>query len=410
MRFIKNLFSFIIYLLMIIVFCATVYFCLDVFGIIEVPKEYSIASIFYSEIETIAATGENFEEVVDINKKIVKEPIYGINNIANTVVENTNTNTVDLNEILEELTKANEQNQKQGNLIDQNSINTSSYRKFYYSQLDDYAKTIYDQLYMNKENLKTGTYTVDFGRTFNELLNTEGGEKILDDDFQLAINALIFDNPEFFYLDVTKFYMSTKETIRLFSRTYNVSIGAHGGNYLVNDFSDETALREAISKIDSAKDYLVDRVYNNDIDKIRAVHDYLVDTIDYDGSKESTAYTAYGALVDKKAVCEGYAKAFKYVLDDMKIPCILVRGVAKNNDGESEGHAWNYVKVDDQWYAVDVTWDDPVITGIGKISEERKYKYFLKGANEFFENHYEDGTIMDNISFQYPRLSVINYD
>ena len=418
MRFIKGLFSFIIYLLMILIFCITVYFCLEVFGIVEVPNQFSIAKYFYSEIETIATSGENLEEVVDVNKRIIKEePIYGFKD-TNTIVENTTsiTNTteeiIDFSERLAELEKAskgignNETPAVQATTADLNNTNA---KKFHYSQLDNYGKIIYDGLYNNREFLKSGTYDVDYGKMFNDLLNTEGGEELLNNDFQLAINALIFDNPEFYYLNVTDIYLLTRITTRLFSKTYTVSIGPNGGNYVIEDFRNEATLRDSITKVESAKKYLVDKIYNDDVDKIKAVHDYLVNNIDYNGDKESTAYGIYGALVDRRAVCEGYAKAFKYILDDMGIPCIVVRGIAKNNEGESEGHAWNYVKVNNEWYAVDVTWDDPIITGFGTISDERKYKYFLKGANEFFENHYEDGSIMDNIGFDYPRLSVINY-
>ena len=418
MKFISNLFSTIIYILMIIIFCATVYFCLDVFGIIEVPKEYSIASIFYSEIETMAVNGRNIEEIVDVNKRIIKEePIYGLNN-TNTIVENTisntvieNTQAVDDNEILAELKKASEEINNRANTT-QNPVELTNAdaKRFYYSQLDDYAKTIYDELYNNKENLKTGTYVVDFGRTFNDLLNTENGEELLNNDFQLAINALIFDNPEFYYLDITNIYMLTKITTRLFSKTYNISIGPNGDSYVLEEFRNQVVLRNATERVEEVREILADRVYSNEVEKIRMVHDYLVNNLEYDGSDESTAYSIYGALVNKRAVCEGYAKAFKYVLDEMNIPCILVRGIAKNTEGESEGHAWNYVKINGEWYAVDVTWDDPVITGVGTISEERKYKYFLKGANEFFENHYEDGSIINDVGFVYPKMSVLNYE
>ena len=54
---------------------------------------------------------------------------------------------------------------------------------------------------------------------------------------------------------------------------------------------------------------------------------------------------------------------------------------------------WNYVKLDGKWYAVDTTWDDPVIVGGGIASEETKHRYFLKGSKDFYKNHEEKFTI-----------------
>lgn len=63
-------------------------------------------------------------------------------------------------------------------------------------------------------------------------------------------------------------------------------------------------------------------------------------------------YTAYGALVEGDAVCQGYALAYKLLLDKCGIDSVLVTS-------NEMGHAWNLVKLDGSWYHVDVTWDDP---------------------------------------------------
>jgi hypothetical protein len=65
MRFIRKLLLLIIYILIFLIFAITVYFCLDVFGVVEIPVKYSIASIFYSEIELIADKGRSFDEIFD---------------------------------------------------------------------------------------------------------------------------------------------------------------------------------------------------------------------------------------------------------------------------------------------------------------------------------------------------------
>ena len=74
-----------------------------------------------------------------------------------------------------------------------------------------------------------------------------------------------------------------------------------------------------------------------------------------------------------------------------------------------ENHAWNYVRLNGNWYAMDVTWDDPIIVGNGYISKSVNYKYYLKGSNEFFTNHTEDGKIVGDANFKYPTLCPANY-
>ena len=100
-------------------------------------------------------------------------------------------------------------------------------------------------------------------------------------------------------------------------------------------------------------------------------------------------------------------------MDELNIPCIIACGIGKNSSGAAESHAWNYVQVDEQWYAIDVTWDDPVVpehlVGKAVVSEEDRYQYYLKGANKFFEDHFEDGNIVGEANFKYPTLSVLNY-
>ena len=120
----------------------------------------------------------------------------------------------------------------------------------------------------------------------------------------------------------------------------------------------------------------------------------------------------YGALVEKNVVCEGYAKAFKYILDELEIPCVIICGEAVDEDGNSQKHAWNEVYLGGKWYAIDVTWDDPIIIGGGKLTNELRYKYFLKGSTVINKNHFQNGKMSDNINeieFQYPELNIENY-
>lgn len=407
-RFIENFITFILIFLIIIIFGGTVFFALDVFGVIQVPEKYSLASLLYSQIEVIAA-GENLTDDIiqdDFNSKD-KDKVNDNNLIIENVTETEEVSAEDYKDPLEEL----ERLQEEQNLNNYQSSQTVNVNNFYYEQLDEYGKVIYDRLYENIDKLKTGTYEADFGTEFNDLLHEENGTEVLNNSFQLAINALTFDNTDLFYIDVTKINLLTEITTRAFSTTYRVKIGGNGQSYLADGFWDEEYVDIALGYIEDIKNNIISKTTGKDrVEQIKIVHDYLVDTVEYDLEAGSNIYNIYGTLIDKRAVCEGYARAFKYILDDLEIPTVIACGLAKNSAGVTETHAWNYVQLENgQWYAIDVTWDDPVIIGSGIISDSIKYQYFLKGANKFFEDHFEDGNIVGEADFEYPKLSVLDY-
>lgn len=88
------------------------------------------------------------------------------------------------------------------------------------------------------------------------------------------------------------------------------------------------------------------------------IHDWLVSNCNYAEdvvkiSDDYLSFTSYGALVNQKAVCEGYTRALQLMLATVGIESVPVIG--NGNDGL---HMWNCVKIDSQWYYVDATWDD----------------------------------------------------
>ena len=87
-------------------------------------------------------------------------------------------------------------------IVDDNkAVNNTPYTtqsSYYYNQLDSYGKTIYKGFEDNKENMKSGTYKIDFGTEFNDLLNSEGGENTLNLAFQSAWNAYTYDHMDLF--------------------------------------------------------------------------------------------------------------------------------------------------------------------------------------------------------------------
>ena len=110
-------------------------------------------------------------------------------------------------------------------------------------------------------------------------------------------------------------------------------------------------------------------------------------------------------------MCEGYAKAFQYLMNEIGIDNVIVIGTATNSNGQTENHAWNYVKLNEKWYAVDTTWDDPILIGEGTLPEKSRYQYFLKGSATMNQNHVTSGKFTDaGQVFIYPRLNTEDYE
>ena len=136
---------------------------------------------------------------------------------------------------------------------------------------------------------------------------------------------------------------------------------------------EDLALLETAKKIASK----ITNKYMTAYQKELAIHDYIINTTsyDYDNLKTQTipasSYTAAGVLINKVAVCQGYSEAFKLLLNLCDIECEIVTGTSKNID-----HAWNIVKLDNDWYMVDVTYDDPISFDKNKRVEVLNYDYF----------------------------------
>lgn len=100
-------------------------------------------------------------------------------------------------------------------------------------------------------------------------------------------------------------------------------------------------------------------------DQELAAHDWILLNCKYDWDNywantiPSVSYSAEGVFVEGTAVCQGYAEAFQLCMDILGIPCIMVSGDAKGAKGW-QGHAWNAVQLEGEWYMVDTTFDDPV--------------------------------------------------
>ena len=132
--------------------------------------------------------------------------------------------------------------------------------------------------------------------------------------------------------------------------------------------------------------------HQSDYDKVRALHDYLKSNLEYDtvaaSSRSMTdrnvadAHTIVGALLKHKCVCEGFAKAMKYLCDKISLECYVVCG--KGNSPLAMGpHAWNIVRINGYYHHVDVTWDNQY----SDSAEIPNYGYLNLSDEEIAKDH-----------------------
>lgn len=140
--------------------------------------------------------------------------------------------------------------------------------------------------------------------------------------------------------------------------------------------------------------------------QLRKVHDLLGKNICYTNSTGMRAYQITGGLVDNTGVCEAYAKSFKLIAEQLGYPTILVVGTARRERGGklyTEPHMWNYVQIDGEWYAVDVTWSDKGTSTefflVGAQTPSQEY-----GGKTFSQTHVE-APFGELITLGYPNLS-----
>ena len=298
---------------------------------------------------------------------------------------------------------------------------STDYSRYYYNQLSEEAKLIYDALYSNIDNTLTGDFSIDvpIDNAVFEKMKKEGSIIV-----QAAMDAFDRDNPQVFWLDVTKIQISYKRNLIKLSPVVN----QNNQSYLIDGYTNPeeiiSTLDEDVLSVNTVLDTMVtDTKDMSDFDKVKFIHDYLVLNNEYN-SEASTAYSkAYksssaiiGIKEGKNApVCEGYARAFKVMCDKLSIPCVIVSGKAKVNN-EHLGHMWNYVLINNRWYVIDVTWDDPVLLSgtYDELPDEKKYEYFLIGYEKEKESHIPSGSFTQvedyDFFFEYPHTYPLNYN
>ncbi|MFC5408460.1 transglutaminase domain-containing protein [Larkinella bovis] len=176
------------------------------------------------------------------------------------------------------------------------------------------------------------------------------------------------------------------------------SVAPAAENYSRIDYYARNTPESYTRSIASLSDYLTAPA-RTDMDKVRVIYAWMVSHIRYDlaavANRSSQKYYseleyANRVLRQRKGLCTGYALLFKYLLKRANVPSVSIRGYARTDDKEAGhpvrvvDHEWNAVKIDDDWYLLDLAW--AVTTAAdGEISNDF---YFLTPPELFVSQHF----------------------
>ncbi|NLK43955.1 MAG: hypothetical protein GX300_06145 [Tissierellia bacterium] len=225
---------------------------------------------------------------------------------------------------------------------------------------------------------KVEEITIDKTKVYSKIEKAllEGENEVEFKDFSMLMKAeevfslldqIVYENPKIMYYKGAE-YRIGKLTIS-YSKT-------------------KEEIKKHQKEIEEIRDDFIAKYISNemtDYEKVLASHDYIINNSRYDtrildgASLPPESYTSYGVLKLGIGVCEGYAKAMKYLLDGIGIESKIVIGLSKE-----ENHAWNLVKLDNEYYHIDATWDDPVTENGQDVI---RYNYFNLNDEEISRTH-----------------------
>ena len=180
-----------------------------------------------------------------------------------------------------------------------------------------------------------------------------------------VFNMVMIDHPEYFWIE-GEFQYTTVEDLNENTKTAIQLMPV----YTVEKEQTES-LKQQIEQQADAWIAEIDASFDA-YEKIKSVYELLIREVEYD---ETSFYnqTIQSVFLEKKTVCMGYAKATQYLLNKMGIFCTLVTGNIL--DEANSSHAWNLVRIGENYYYVDTTWGSPGYNAQGDREDAISYSY-----------------------------------
>lgn len=240
------------------------------------------------------------------------------------------------------------------------------------AQKDCYRMLMESAFWIGEEADKDGLYPV---RAFSV-----PGIRLSEEEIRAAVTAFKDDHPQVFWL----------------SNSYSYTWGGEQGDgtYVqLYSYLSPRQCEQGLQRLGERAEECVSKLTPGmtEYQREQAVHDFVVARCTYDHEALEHAddwkgwwqtFTAYGALVEGKAVCEGYARAVQLLLSYAGMKSAVIRGVSEN-----QRHMWNVVQVEGDWYHLDPTWNDS--------RDQGEYFYFNLSDKQISADHQMDPPASD---------------
>lgn len=234
-----------------------------------------------------------------------------------------------------------------------------------YNSLDEEAQKVYRQLAAGIENFQE---EIPVDSTSQEQL-----EKVM--------RVLIADHPEYFWTDGTSSY--TYQELPG-GRAWNMEVRPE---YQVGSQEAQTLKAQIEAKADQ---WIQGAPEGDAYEKIKYVYETLIDQVEYQENSPQNQ-NIRSVFLEGKTVCMGYSKAAQYLLNRMGIFCTLVTGTVTGEKPSS--HAWNLVRIGEQYYYMDVTWGNPGYLNPVEDDAYISYSYLCCNEETLAPTHVPDDTI-----------------
>ena len=200
----------------------------------------------------------------------------------------------------------------------------AGYQEYYFNLLDEGERRIYREMLEGIQNRQDNFY----------LTTSEEAE------INKVYHALLKDHPELFWVH------NRQEVYTTSYQGSDYCEFSPGYTYTDQEVTEiqqamETACQEVKGLVPEGADTY---------EKVKTVYTYLIDHAEYASSEDDQNIA--GIFWKGQAVCAGYARAVQYLLEQFDIPCIYVEGDTRDSD---QGHAWDIVQIEGQYYYVDAT-------------------------------------------------------
>lgn len=206
---------------------------------------------------------------------------------------------------------------------------------------------------------------------------------------QRLVSGVLNENPDLYYVSNGFGYSHNGTKIISLKITYDTTL---------SDSQWQQGVDAALASVDQSM---------GDLQKAIVLHDYLAVNCEYDyenleaDTLPAASFSTYGVFANRIAVCQGYALAYKYLLNQVGIDCYMVTSDTMN-------HAWNLIKLDGQYYQVDVTWDDPVWDLVGRAVHT--YMFCSDGVFQDTAHNHKDWSVTSGSSVVDYQATDTRYD